>query len=297
MAKSSPKSSVISSQQKDQQNEVTRLDERLYRLSVKAARSIQRFRLTIVTLICLVVLAFLGNWAYQQYDRYQQATLSADVHRVLADAGGVAGDDKPDPLEVLSRFEELVGRSRGGAQERWVVKQTVVFLVDSAREQIFPPPTPDTDSPVDQDVDAEPKTPEKGGESEKKPADSSLELLERAEQLIVSTGERFPGDTDIQMWAEENLRAIRSLREWKGRAAPARSSRPILPPPSGGDTGGEGEGARETEDQGPGNRESESPAPGETSADPGPPEAAPSRPDGPDEGEESPGPPPPARKE
>ena len=128
MAKTTSKPPRTSSQ-KDAADEVTRLDERLYQLSIKTAKSIQRFRITILSIISLIALAIFGVWGVNQYKDLQDKQVSAS----LADLLEKNDDGESNLVEALPQLEELIRSSAGKPRERWVVKKTVTALITDAR--------------------------------------------------------------------------------------------------------------------------------------------------------------------
>ncbi len=204
------------------QAEVSRLDDRLYRLSVKAARGIKRFRITIISIIVTLLIVLVATWTYDAYEDFQRGRQSARLEALI---GSLApGEDEPEPEAVLGDLDRLLDDVRGAPLERWVSKRTVTFLLDAARERVYADSAAGDDG--DTDVDSPTVTPAE--------AEKSVEpLLARAETIINGTRDRYRDDQDVGRWAEASLDAIRSLRE-RPAAVESRPQRPVLPPASGG---------------------------------------------------------------
>lgn len=231
VAKSSSKTPVA-----PPEDNVSHLDEKLYNFSVKTAKGILRFRITVLSILGLAVVGIFSMWGLETYRIQQKRAISARLAALLKPP--TVGKDV-NVAAILPDLEELVDSARGTNSQKWVVKSTVGLLIESARKKIYPDKAAtvssvggDTDSV---DVDVLPASPAAGGRGDEPPLDKEMgpaALLDKAMGLVTRTRKEFTDDPDIVHWADESLRAIQSLRD-RENPADKFSQKPILPPPPG----------------------------------------------------------------
>lgn len=214
--------SPVTSKNPSSPAERSTLAEELYQLGVRAAGGVRRFRTAIVVVICLVALAILAAWAWGQYRISRTRAIAADLHRLTTSR---TPDEPPDAEKALPELERLVQNARGSEEERWVLRNAVTFLIDSAREKLYPKPRPGSSAVpgLDLEDDVAPPAPA--------PETARL-LLSKADELLQAAGSRFEAAKDAEMlaWSASANKALDSLVAASQKEAVSRPQKPVLPP-------------------------------------------------------------------
>lgn len=199
------------------------LDEQIYQMSKKTARGVRRFRVAIGAVVAVVIAVGATIWALGEFQKHSELELASQFQALLkADPSGTP----PDAEALLPELGSLVESARGRSTEPWILKESVTFLLDSARARIYPkaegandPFSINTTSTLS--LPSEPPT-----TPPSKPADA---ILDKAAKIIADAKKRFTGDTDFDTWSENSLQTIKSLRK-SPKPAHNRAQKPILPP-------------------------------------------------------------------
>ncbi len=202
--------------------QVSRLDEKITNLTLKTVEGIQRFRVTILTLIALILFAFTANWLYRQFVESQEESLSERFYTLL-----FAPETEDRSLEaILPELDQLLGEAKGKKSDKWHLKESVDQVLAKARENAFKREEPSSAieglavSPSD-------KPTEPTGPKAPSPA-----VFEKIEKYIASGKERFADDKDMQAWADGKLKEVQYLKGLSSSPPPAnRGFKPFLPAP------------------------------------------------------------------
>ncbi|MBI4583320.1 MAG: hypothetical protein HY717_04780 [Planctomycetes bacterium] len=209
--------------------QVSRLDEKITTLTLKTVEGIQRFRVTILTLIALVLFAFTANWLYRQFVESQEESLSGRFYTLL-----MAPETEDRSIEaILPELDQLLDEAKGKKSEKWHLKESVDQVLAKARELVFKREDPSlaTEGAAGGIADKSPDKPTAPPAS----ASPSPAVFEKIEKYIASGKERFADDHDMQAWADGKLKEVQYLKGLSSSLPPAsRGFKPFLPSPATG---------------------------------------------------------------
>lgn len=189
---------------------VGRLDDSLADATTKTIQGIQKYRITLITLIGVVILAGFLFKAIGSLQLSNAQSSAGEIYKAL----NAPGVEDRDDLAHLGEVEKLLTDLRGASGETAAYKQALNSILARAERSIYPPPPSNPTG-----------APSEATSTEDNKVDHSDKLLEKAKLFAEQAKAHFANDNDMQEWANGVIAKVTSLGTSKIRKAQADAKR------------------------------------------------------------------------